>query len=64
MGYDVRFGVYRRERSILISEIAPFTQCCQSAQFPLTCRWINRDRFLPINAADPLRVDRCNSRIR
>jgi hypothetical protein len=57
-------SIQRCERSILSSEIPPFAHCCQSAQFLLTRRWIKRDRFLPGAPSNPLRVDRCDSRIR
>jgi hypothetical protein len=61
---DVTFGVYRCEHSILSSDGRTFTHCGQSPQFPLARHWINRDRFLPVNASDPLRVNRWNITIR
>jgi hypothetical protein len=63
VGYDRPLRIYRRQRSILGPEIPPFAHCCQSAQFPLTRRWIKRDRFLPVNVWNPLRVNRCGRRI-
>jgi hypothetical protein len=41
----VALSIYRRERSILLSEATPFTHCRQCAQFRLTRGWINPDRF-------------------
>jgi hypothetical protein len=63
VGHDGALSIYRCERSILSSDGTPFTHCRQSAQFVLTRCWIKRDRFLAGDPSNPLRINRCDSRI-